>query len=296
MRFRPCIARRQQGCCPRHLSHPVTPGEAVLRCSRISACGHTCPPLASRLRAILQCPQIPSTSDWILAVPICGLQQTLDDRHFRALLRNQLCKQMLLPASTCSSCGALMNIYGDHALLCGGDPNSAGFHLCRRLVQQSLGIILRQAGICHVVEPPHLRLERDASSQSGRGSRQTRPADILLYSWRGDSHWCVDLVGVSPARGGWRDAASALPSVERGKWDKHTHICKSHGFDFIPFGFSSLGPAVEELVSRICQRYSSHAPVSSWEAHSYIFRRLSFALIRGVAEQFVGLQLSTFKW
>ena len=155
-----------------------------------------------------------------------------------------------------------MDIYGDHALLCRGDPSSAGFQLRHRLVQQSLSTILRQAGICHAVEPPHLRLERDASSQSGRGSGLTRPADILLYSWRGDSHCCVDLVGVSPARGGWRDAASALLSVEQGKRDKHAHICRSHGFDFIPFGFSSLGsfgPAAEALLSRICQRYSSHA-------------------------------------
>ena len=27
----------------------------------------------------------------------------------------------------------------------------------------------------------------------------TRPANILLYGWRGDRHSCVDLLGVSPA-------------------------------------------------------------------------------------------------
>ena len=113
------------------------------------------------------------------------------------------------------------------------------------------------------------------------------------------AHYATIIVGVSPARGGWRDAASALPSVEQGKRDKHAHICKSHGFDFIPFGFSSLGsfgPAAEELLSRICQRYISHAQVSSWEAHSWVFRLLSFAVMRGVTEQFVSRQLSTFEW
>ena len=34
----------------------------------------------------------------------------------------------------------------------------------------------------------------------------------------------------------------------------------------------------------------------SWAAHSYVFHRLSFAVMRGVAEQFVGRQLSTFGW
>ena len=143
-------------------------------------------------------------------MPILSLQQTLDGRHFCALLRYRLCMLFFPLASLYLSCGTSMDIYGDHALLHRGDPSSAGFQLRHRMVQQSLGTILRQAGICHAVEPPHLRLQRDDSSQSGRGSGLTRPADILLYSWRGDSHCCVDLVGVSPARGGWRDAASAL--------------------------------------------------------------------------------------
>ena len=167
-----------------------------------------------------------------------------------------------------------MDVYGDHALLCRCDPASAGFQFRHRVVQQTLGIILRHAGICHVVEPGHLRFERDVSLESGRGSGLTRPADILLYSWRGDSHCCVDLVGVSPARSGWRDAAAALPSVEQGKRDKHSATCRSHGFDFIPFGFStfgSFGPAAEELLSRICQRYSSHARIPEWEAHAWCF-------------------------
>ena len=40
----------------------------------------------------------------------------------------------------------------------------------------------------------------------------------------------------------------------------------SHGYHFIPFRFSSrgsFGPAVEEFLSRICQRYSSRAQVPS---------------------------------
>ena len=192
-----------------------------------------------------------------------------------------------------------MDVYGDHALLCRCDPASASFQFCHLVVQQSLGIILRHAGIFHVVEPPHLRFESDVSLESGRGSGLTRPADILLYSWRGDSHCCVDLVEVSPTRGGWRDAAAALPLVEEGKRDKHSTTCWSHGFNFIPFGYStfgSLGPAAEELLSRICQRYISHARIPKWEAHAWVFRWLSFTVVRGVAAQCVGRQLSAFSW
>ena len=54
------------------------------------------------------------------------------------------------------------------------------------------------------------------------------------------------------------ETASALPSVDQGKWDKHSITCKSHGFDFIPFDFFTFGSFVrvgEEVHSRICQWY-----------------------------------------
>ena len=117
----------------------------------------------------------------------------------------------------------------------------------------------QQAGMCNMVEPPHLHFVRDDAPALRGGSRFTRLAYILLYSWRGDSLSCVDLIGVSTARSGWRDATSPLPSLEEGKREKHTATCKSHAFDLIPLGlstFGSFGLAVEEVLSRICQRYS----------------------------------------
>ena len=148
-----------------------------------------------------------------------------------------------------------------------------------------------------MVEPKHLRLSRDEGPESGRGSRLTRPADILLYGWRGDHHCCVDLVGVSPARGGWRDAASALATVEQAKREKHTQTCASHRFDFLPFGFSvfgPFGPAAKELLDRVCREYHIHARVAKWEAHAWIHRHLSFTVMREVADQFVGRRLASF--
>ena len=92
------------------------------------------------------------------------------------------------------------------------------------------------------------------------------------------------------------ETASALPSVDQGKWDKHSITCKSHGFDFIPFDFFTFGSFVrvgEEVVfvSGTSVPYNSHAQIPQWETHALVFRRLSFADMRGVAEQFVGRQL-----
>ena len=99
---------------------------------------------------------------------------------------------------------------------------------------------------------------------------------------------------MSPSHSGWRDAACALPSVEQVKRDKHTITSMSHGFDVIPFNlsaFGSLGPEAEELLSYICQPYSSHAHIPKWAPHACVLRRLSFVVMRGIAKKLVGLQL-----
>ena len=102
-----------------------------------------------------------------------------------------------------------------------------------------------------------------------------------------------------PARGGWRDAVSVLSVVEQAKRDKHTDTCASHRFDFVPFSFSvfgSFGPATHELLDRICRRYRTHARIAEWEAHARVHNRLSFAVMRWVAEQFVGRDVASFGW
>ena len=45
------------------------------------------------------------------------------------------------------------------------------------------------------------------------------------------------------------------------------------------------------FVSGTSVPYNSHAQIPQWETHALVFRRLSFADMRGVAEQFVGRQL-----
>ena len=106
-------------------------------------------------------------------------------------------------------------------------------------------------------------------------------------------------MGVSPARNGWRDASSVLSVVEQGKRDKHAVVCRSHGIDFSPIGisvFGPFGPAARDLLDRSVQRYRLHAQVADWEAHAWIHRRISFAIMRVVAEQFVGRMSDSFGW
>ena len=82
------------------------------------------PSLASRMRPLLLCLQLSGIRDWLFAVPISGLKQTLNGHHFRALMRYRLCTQLSSLNFTCLSFGTTIDIYGDHALICRGDPCS----------------------------------------------------------------------------------------------------------------------------------------------------------------------------
>ena len=85
----------------------------------------------------------------------------------------------------------------------------------------------------------------------------------------------------------------------KGRNDKHAGYCTLHTFDSSLFGFwkfVSLGTVVEELLGRVCRRYVSDTHIPSWDAHPLVYRRLSFTMMRGVAEQFVHRHSAAFGW
>ena len=107
------------------------------------ACDLVEPAHSSRFVSPLQCLQMRGSSCWQLAVPISSLEQTLDGLHYPALLRYLLCMQMFPEHANCLCSWDTMDIWGAHALLCSRQDTSAGFQLCHRLVQQTLGTLLR---------------------------------------------------------------------------------------------------------------------------------------------------------
>ena len=91
----------------------------------------------------------------------------------RSLLRCHLCMRMYLHNASSSRCQAPMDIFSDYALLRRRDPSTTRFQLHHRLIQQTLGLHLHQAGITHVVEPQYLSLSQEEGPEFGRGSGLT---------------------------------------------------------------------------------------------------------------------------
>ena len=60
--------------------------------------------------------------------------------------------------------------------------------------------------------------------------------------------------------------------------------------------FGSFGPVAEEVLHRMCELYRIHARVSEWEAHACVHHRLSFVIMRGVVDHYVGRCFVSFDW
>nr|GFA33696.1 putative reverse transcriptase domain-containing protein [Tanacetum cinerariifolium] len=118
-----------------------------------------------------------------------------------------------------------------------------------------------------------------------------RPADVLVFEWVGRKHACVDLTGVSPLVGlsskGFTPAAS-------GKVTKHEKACIENQSVFIPFAldtFGFLAPEAVELLSRVQRVMHSH--VMTPRSTDVVFKRISFAIQKGLAAQLVARLPST---
>ncbi|GKF08011.1 hypothetical protein Tco_0042235 [Tanacetum coccineum] len=130
-----------------------------------------------------------------------------------------------------------------------------------------------------------------------KGRSTLRPADILIFGWVGGKHACVDLTGVSPFVGlgsGCFIVGQAALKAASFKVKKHEKACLENQHVFIPFAFDTFGFFASEdveLLKRV-QRVM-HSNVMTPRSLDVVFKRISFAIQRGVAAQLVARLPST---
>ena len=89
--------------------------------------------------------------------------------------------------------------------------------------------------------------------------------------------------------------AEAIRLVQKATRAKHADTCLAPWLQLCSIQFLCLrvSPVPEENLTRVYQRYVSHARIRPWEAHQWFYRRFSFTVMRGVAEQLIRRQPST---
>ncbi|GJV43208.1 hypothetical protein Tco_1427744 [Tanacetum coccineum] len=211
--------------------------------------------LSSRQMALWQSQMEDHTSDWLRAVPISGLGQTMNGKTYR-------------------------DIYGDHAVSC---ASIIGIKHRHNVVRDTLVDICFRSGIS---------AGKEVDIGLGGGcDKPLCPADMLLYSWDEGLDVCVDLTGSSPLmQTGIVDFVPGRAVIDEAhrKRVKYEAKCANIGYDFLPFSFSSFGELEKDAVNLLkrVQKFSVTQDIGA-RTVVHIFNRISFAVAKGVGAQLV---------
>ena len=243
-----------------------------------------------RQKAVLECLRAPHAQDFLLAIPIDGLGQHMSPVEYRTILKYRLLIPLFPVDELCPICRkACLDSFGEHAIHCKDLP---GFKYRHDMVRDVLFDVFRRAGISAKKEAPVNFLTDPLEGRS-----TLRPADILVFGWIGGKHACVDLTGVSPLVGlrneGFTMGQAALKAASC-KVMKHEKACIENQHVFIPFAFDTFGflaPEAVDLLNRVQRVMDSN--VMSPKSMDVVFKRVSFAIQKGVAAQLVARLSST---
>ena len=262
---------------------------ADLYFTKVTASAHSTYSLSTRQVALWKSQQGDHASAWLRVVPISGLGQTMNGKTYRSVLSYRLGVPLFSVSAPCSACSRVFDgdIFGDHAVSCSG---LMGIKHRHNAVRDTLLDVCYRSGIT-------ARKEVNVGLTDGIDGA-LRPADVLLYSWDDGLDVCVDLTGSSPlTQSGLSDFVPGrmVAVAAQRKREKYLARCRTIGYGFLPFSFSSLGEldkGAVALLKRI-QTFSRAQDIGA-RAAAHIFSRIGFSIARGVGAQIVSRLPSNF--
>eukprot|EP00884_Botryococcus_braunii_P013276 jgi/Botrbrau1/2194/Bobra.101_2s0025.1 len=141
-----------------------------------------------RDRAVLQSLTQLGASDWLLALPVPHLQQTMPPESFRCRLQYQALIPIFQHGSQCPCCLRELDVWGDHTVHCTSREDVAivGRHYS---VHNGLDAVLTSA---------HQRVTREPAFPTPVPGQERRRADLRLHAWEEGRDLYIDIVGSSP--------------------------------------------------------------------------------------------------
>jgi hypothetical protein len=241
------------------------------------------PARSDRDRAVLQSLTQPGASDWLLALPVPHLQQTMPPESFRCRLQYQLLIPIFQPGSQCPCCLRELDVWGDHAVHCtsGGDVAIVGRHYS---VRNGLDAVLTSAG---------QRVTREPAFPTPVPGQERRRADLRLHAWEEGRDLYIDIVGSSPLT-----VANLLHFVPggaaaRAAQDKQTRYAvllsrQQPPVAFQAFAFETFGGLHADALALLqrLQGLLNQALIAQEDVEGYfVIRRVSFIIAAAVGRQ-----------
>jgi Reverse transcriptase (RNA-dependent DNA polymerase) len=241
------------------------------------------PMMSPRLHAVLDALQAPHASDFLLALPIESLSQTMGSREYRAVLKYRLSIPLFSGATRCM-CGEVLDRWGDHAVHCSRFPGVKRRH-----------DFLRD-GYFRLAREANLSVEKEKSDLGivDPAGQALFPADIF-YSDLGGKRVCVDFTGASPMQlsAGIPLGSKALEEAVTKKIRKHRAACEARTLSFLPFGFTTFGawgPDAVDLIRSLELSLRNELATRDVVVHAYVWRRLGFLIQTAVGMQLTARQ------
>ncbi|XP_026416285.1 uncharacterized protein LOC113311695 [Papaver somniferum] len=209
--------------------------------------------LSTRDSILWQCNKKPHAQDYLKAIPIQGLNQSIGPRQFRSVLQYRLGIPIFEENSTCSCCKREMDRFGDHTIHCASE---VGLKYRHDMVRDLFVELCYKAGVA-------ARKEASLGLTSNTNT-PLKPADIMVFNWENGKDTCFDVTGVSPfSKGGNRSftPGHAISAAITRKRNKYASLCLTHGYEFGVLSFSTLGELDDDiivLVNRLKNCMESH--------------------------------------
>jgi hypothetical protein len=247
------------------------------------------PARSDRDRAVLQSLTQPGASDWLLALPVPHLQQTMPPESFRCRLQYQLLIPIFQPGSQCPCCLRELDVWGDHAVHCtsGGDVAIVGRHYS---VRNGLDAVLTSA---------RQRVTREPAFPTPVPGQERRRADLRLHAWEEGRDLYIDIVGSSPLT-----VANLLHFVPggaaaRAAQDKQTRYAvllsrQQPPVAFQAFAFETFGGLHADALALLqrLQGLLNQALIAQEDVEGYfVIRRVSFIIAAAVGRQLAARQV-----
>lgn len=241
------------------------------------------PARSERDHAVLQSLTQPGAPDWLLALPVPHLQQTMAPESFRCRLQYQLLIPIFQEGSQCPFCLRELDVWGDHAVHCtsGGDIAIVGRHYS---VRNGLDAVLTSA---------RQRVTREPSFPTPVPGQERRRADLRLHAWEEGRDLYLDIVGTSPLTVAnlqhFRPGGAAVRAAE----DKQARYAallarQQPPVAFQAFSFETFGGLHEDalvLLKRL-QGLLNRAILAQEDVEGYfVMRRVSFIIAAAVGRQ-----------
>ena len=229
----------------------------------------------NRARARLRSVALPHAGDFLTVVPSTSLGLAIPSAEFTMCVKYRLGIPIFSASSSCPACGRMNDVFGDHAIGCGGDHARIGRH-------DRLRDILFTAASAAALGP---RREVQLS-----GTSNSRPADVYLPSWRKGQPAALDVTVISSLQTstvsqGAQTSGHALQVAKQRKMRAHYEECHQAGVNFVPLSVEVLGGWEEEALSHIKEMSRMLdcrlGPNRETSKGRHLLQRLSVELQRG---------------